>query len=314
MRVINKLGTWFKHNPWTKLAALAAALVSWYLASQVVYLTGRHEVAVELQLAEGMTAVAVSPSFVTVVVEAPAGLAVKPAIRRDLSHISSPGQVVFSLTAADISISPRARVVGIEPGQVEVLLDRQVHRVLPVRVVFDGSPRPGYRLAGHSVEPPEVRVPGPENLIRTMTEIETDPVSLTGRGGEYVFEVETALRPPLPSPPAELEDVLVRVEIAPALKSREFDPVPVGVLKHLNQRDEITVTPREVRVVVRGREDLVGGLAPADVKVFADVAGLAPGSYELPLRSRLPSGVSVAEYDPPTVRVSLGRVPPTGVE
>lgn len=314
MKALGFLWAWFKRNPLTKLAAVAVAFAAWYLASQVVYLTARHEVPVELRLAEEMVPVLISPSAVTLVVEAPPGLALKPEVRRDLSQTVTPGKVVFSLTPADVAVSPRARVLGIEPGQVEVILDRRIHRVLPVRVTFEGTPRPGYRVAVYQVDPPEVKVPGPENILKTMEEIETEPVSVAGRGGQYVFEQDVGLRPPSPSPPSELDRVRVRVEIAPALKTRTFDSIPVGILKPANHKEEISVTPREARVTVRGREDLVSALIASDIKIFVDVIGLTAGSYELPLHSRLPAGITAPELVPSSVRVSIGRIPAAGVE
>jgi hypothetical protein len=314
MRILSLLTSWLKHHFWLKLAAVATALTAWYLASQVVYLPHRYVVPVELRLNEGMIAVAVKPATVTLVVVSPQGLALKPVLRRDLSQTVTPGKVVFSLTPADVSVSPRARLSRIEPSQVEVDLDRKISRVLPVKVVYDGSLRPGFRVAREKVTPPEVLVPGPENALKSMTEIETFPIPIAHRGGEYVFEKEVELRPPVPSLAIELEKVLVEVEIAPALTSRTLESIPVGILKLPGQKDEIAISPREVRLVAQGREDAIANLTSAEIKIFVDVIGLLPGSYELPLQTRLPAGVSVSRIEPSLVTVSLGRVSPPGVE
>jgi len=64
-----------------------------------------------------------------------------------------------------------------------------------------------------------------------------------------------------------------------------------------------TVDPHAVDVELGGPATLA--LRPADVRTFADVARLKPGTHDVLLRVQIPRGVTSVKITPPAVKVKI---------
>jgi len=230
----------------------------------------------------------------------------------DLSDATTPGKFVFTLSGRDVRAPFRTRVVAIEPPRVSAEVDRLVERVLPVKVVYRGKPRPGYRIAGETVIPAEVMVPGPEGLLDGMKAIETEPLMVMGRSDSFNKQVD--LKPVTPFTGRNLEPVQVYVIISEELRDRELSDIPITVLKEAGQTGEIVLDPSMVTLLLRGQEKDLNGMTSVDVTAYVEVIDLETGSYELPLKTKLPKGVILERADPAVVKVILGQVQPALLE
>jgi hypothetical protein len=95
--------------------------------------------------------------------------------------------------------------------------------------------------------------------------------------------------------------VRVTVAVRPAQLQWAVAGIPVKVL---NAKGQVTLTPEEVSVHVRGPRDAMGADAAAfDASI--DVGGLRPGEYELPVRIVVPSRIGLASVEPMEVRVRV---------
>ena len=94
----------------------------------------------------------------------------------------------------------------------------------------------------------------------------------------------------------------VVVEIVPAPIERTLDGVAVEP-RGLGRRRRVSVTPPRVSVVVQGTPRTVEALDRGDVDVYADLTGLAPGRYNLPVKYEAPPGVTVLRVEPATLGV-----------
>ena len=251
MKIIAYLKRWLSNNFWFKIFAVVIAVVVWLIGSSRVYEPRNRVVPVNLKLAPGMTVKEITPPTVTVTLAYPREF--RGAIDRekeeikvvhDLLETREPGKIVFALSERDVERPARVQVLGISPSRVTAEVDRLVEKVLPVKVAYQGAPSSGYRIAGQSIIPPEVRVPGPESLLQKLDAIETDPVSVTGR--EITFEERVKLKPVSPYSATALSPVSVIVILRPELKDRDFLGIHVDLLKSSNQTEVISIEPEEV--------------------------------------------------------------------
>ena len=308
--MIAVLKRWIGHNPFLKIMALIIGIVVWIIASRWVYETSTLIVPVELKLAEGMTVTGITPAKVTVTLEYPReshdlieeGKSELKLIH-DLSGNRTPGRINFELQADDLTRPARFRVVSVSPSRVTAEIDRLVEKVLPVKVIYRGSPRSGYRVAGERVIPPEVRVVGPETILEKMTEIETEPFNIIGR--ENSFGNPAILRPLTRFSPEKEERVTVIVNLRPELQQRSFEGVGVGFLKDFGSSDDVQVIPREVNLHLKGPTAVMEALTVDDLRVYIDIVGLKPGTWEIPLRTAFPAGVILDRADPDIIKVTI---------
>ena len=307
------LKEWYKHNPGLKLISLLVAIIIWFWASSQIYIRSSKMVPVTLRLANGMVVKRISPPRVQVILEAPKELGrIKEidsreiTIVHDLQETRQAGRVVFNLTARDVKVPYRNRVVSVNPSRITAEVDRLTDKVLPIKVLTWGRPRLGYRVSSKTAMPPEVRVPGPESLLKKMQAIKTRPIQVTGRSNS--FDIKVDLEPVGSYSPARLEPVEVSVEIKTDLRRSKLEDIFIAVLKDKRQTQQIDIDPSRVIVYLKGTGTIIDSLAPADVKAYVDVIGLAPGGYELPLQCKLPSGVALERTVPETIKVTLGRV------
>jgi YbbR domain-containing protein len=63
--------------------------------------------------------------------------------------------------------------------------------------------------------------------------------------------------------------------------------------------------PSTVTVVVRGAAAELANLKPADLALYADLAGLAAGRYNLPVRFDPPKTIAIQRVEPSQLDVRL---------
>lgn len=312
--MIKSIKRWFRHNPLLKIMALVIGIVVWLIASRWVYETSTLIVPVELKLASGMTLIGLDPARAVVTLEFPResndlikGGKSEIKLIHDLSGNQTPGRINFEIKTNDIIRPSRFRVVSVNPTRITAEIDRLVEKVLPIKVVYQGSPGRGYRVAGERVIPPEVKVPGPETILAGMTEIETEPVNIMGR--EITFDAPVVLRPISRFSSGKEQEVTVIVILRPELQQRSFEKVAIDVLKNLDSIDKIQIVPKEVDLHLKGPEAVMEALTVEDLRVYVDIGGLKPGTWELPLHNAFPTGVILERADPTIIKVILEPSP-----
>ena len=71
------------------------------------------------------------------------------------------------------------RLVRAIPSQVRLVFERRVTREVRVLPRFTGVYAEGYEIASYAVEPPAVRVVGPESRINLVDYVTTDPIDVS---------------------------------------------------------------------------------------------------------------------------------------
>ena len=95
------------------------------------------------------------------------------------------GPTSVPLTRDNVSLPEDVQIVTIEPGRLNLMLDREVTRMLPVKARTVGEPAAGAISQGASVNPPRVPVRGPESRIEQIVALDTTPVNLDGHAIDF---------------------------------------------------------------------------------------------------------------------------------
>ena len=97
---------------------------------------------------------------------------------------------------------------------------------------------------------------------------------------------------------------MVTVEIAPAPVERTLERVPVG-LRGLAAGRRATLRPDTVSATVHGANSAVSALTVAGVELYADLSGLNPGRYNLPVRYQSTRDVTITRVEPANLDVTI---------
>ena len=177
------------------------------------------------------------------------------------------------------------------PGRKEVV----------VRADVKGLPSPNYRLTGVNVEPQTVVLIGsPSALKEVPGYVETTTLLIEGA----IDDVRERLPLILPENVSTLEDsVFVTVSVAPLESSLTVTRQPV--VQGAGDDMRITVSLKEVEVIVSGPLPRLELLGPEEVRVLLDLTGLLPGSHLVQPTVVVPEGIVEEGVIPEAIEVLI---------
>ncbi len=305
---------WCLHNWFLKTLALVFGVAAWWYASDYVYETVIRTVPIELKIVDGMTVKSIDPSEIKVTLKYPRQQMTSVEAREtelkiihDQSGVDTLGTVFFDLEDRDLQRSSDFREVEFDPVRISAELDRLGEKVLPVKVDYRGSVRRGYRVVEARANPSEVKVAGPAGILEGMSEITTEPINLKGQ--QTTFTDPAVLRPLSAFARESLPEVTVTVVIGRELKERVFEKVRVDILRNVIRFDQLRLEPREIDLYLKGPESIMDNLTVSALRVYVDIIGLEPGTWELPLHTAFPPEVQLERAQPSQVKVTLDRSP-----
>jgi len=104
-------------------------------------------------------------------------------------HDAKPGITTFRSLDERLNL-PRSIVVRrMSPSYVDVRIERVVQKEVPLQVVFDGTPAPGFSVVEVMAAPDVVAVEGAESEMKRVTEVETEPVDISGLKASFSLTV-----------------------------------------------------------------------------------------------------------------------------
>jgi hypothetical protein len=199
------------------------------------------------------------------------------------------------------------RVASITPPDVKLQFEPRVVRELPVQPFLDGQPADGFRVTKVTSQPATVRVDGARSVVEGLTRVSTTPLKIGGARLPVLGEVQLE-PPPRYTRYLDPTNVVVQVEVQPALAERTFDALPIRILGLSRMAGD--VDPPSARLILRGPSNLVLGLKPDQLSLSVDGALVDTRPPARFIRSvnvnGLPAGVA-AELSPDTVMLSTRR-------
>ena len=304
------------HNIQLKGIALLLAILSWGIVSQITNNeTGISDVPISFTIPQGW---AIRDQDVLSVDVTFRGT------REDLLQLDERTvEVVVDLrdedflTERSIELTPRmvnftagnVRVTDIEPKGVQLRFGREGSQDLPVLVSQRGQPPEGLTVESIQVEPSVVRLFGEQELLETVSSLQTAPLDLSDRIRS--FEQRLEIMPPSESWVGRVTPsrVLVKVTLAGVTEERRFTGIPLLLVHPVNQELESRrVSPEEVEVFLVGSPQLLDALDPSEIRAFISLDEST--SSERPVRVLVPPGIDVLGVRPDTAMVQPPPPPP----
>ena len=204
------------HNWAWKLGSLGLAIVLWFaIVGEPELVTVQAAGVYYENLPEDIVIASDVPDSVQIELRGPSAILGRQnlsgvKILLNLGSVTAPGQQSYTISSSDVSLPDGVSFLSAEPPRLFLEFDRKASKEVPVRVHLQGSPASGYKVAGHTVHPPTVRVSGPEARLRNLEAAQTDAVEVSGLDRNVTVNSNAVVSDPL----LKLEPQKVAVDIA----------------------------------------------------------------------------------------------------
>lgn len=197
------------------------------------------------------------------------------------------------------------RPVFVRVDRVSFSLDREIEKIVPVKVDLQGTPPPGVEVERTISQPPAVTLRGPSSRIRDVESVRTLPIDMEGR--QHSFRVRRPLVSPGAAGETRLDPDRAQVEIVLVERSvsRTVEGLAVLVLNEPGADAAATrVSPERVSVVIQGPAEALETVRPDDLQAFVDMRSVRAGEQQdLAVRVFTAAPIRIAAVNPPQVRV-----------
>ena len=302
------------HNSGIKILALLAAVVSWLAIQETIsFEVVLPDIPLEIHVAEGWAILHQSEHTVRVTFKGSQNdigqmdpKQIKAIVDLRTNSIAGSGKIVVPLSA--IKAPRNVRPIRVEPSRVQVSLDREQEKKVPVQSRAVGKPFAG-EVEALICEPAVVTLRGPAQQLQQTEWVYTESVDVEGRVEGFTKRCRVLMPSDTWTPVIEPPEVQVSVMISARTETVEWDNVPVLVVGQPQALWTVDVLPSRVRVVLTGSPETLEDLQALAPKAFVECLELDPSLiYDLPVQVFLPLGKAVsATVEPHTVRVVVSK-------
>lgn len=208
-------------NFWWKVLSLAIAVALWAAVSSEPELSTFPVVPVEYRNRPDDIEFNAEPvSSVKLELSGPSGelsgiggsSAVHPQVILDLDGIT-PGLHTFIISDKNVKLPRGVKLEGSIPPEIQLVFDRRMARLVPVKILLSGEGQNGYHVVSASAEPAEVSIAGPASRVERITAATIDPIDVSSVVGFAKFQRNAYVQDPyvrLESPPLVTVSIAVR--------------------------------------------------------------------------------------------------------
>ena len=227
------------------------------------------------------------------------------------------GSNTFQIFDDSLDLPRGVQLRKITPSIIEFEAVKMTDRVVPVKPVVSGRVNLAYRVKSLVIEPANVMLRGPQELLGDIEEIATLPIVLDELAQNQALTVNLAtsdLSSSLEIFPKEIRAIISLEEI---MEHKVFPDLPIEV-DHKNggsNSSQVVVDPAKVSVSVSWPAVRMHTVAAGDIKakVYVDDEKLRKaGVLTLQIVVVPPDGTTVTAIDPPNATVTY--IPPRNPE
>ena len=181
-----------------KLASLLIALALWIAIAREPELATTLSIPIEFKnIPDDLDIGSNVPDRIHIEVRGPSGRLSRDnlsdlAVVLDLSgaHV---GERTYTVHPSNTNLPAGVEFYRAVPSQVTLRFDRVMTQEVPVVPVYSKTPE-GYRVQAYQLEPARVRIRGPEERVKAIARVDTDPVDLSGVVSQKEFRTAVNLR------------------------------------------------------------------------------------------------------------------------
>lgn len=204
------------------------------------------------------------------------------------------GPAEITLRSGDFNLPPGVEVSEF-PERFNIELEEIDEKSVPVRVITEGAPQPGYAVAGVTAMPAEVKISGRHEAIDRITQLETRPIDLASKNRRFSAYAPLVIPSEVRCQP---DFVAVSVDIGPQPVVRDFTDVEVKYPAANGTELKVRIDPPQISVRLRGDQKVLLAMTARDILAFVDASSLPktarPEQQEARVRLVLPRGVELA--------------------
>jgi YbbR domain-containing protein len=134
------------------------------------------------------------------------------AVQLDLTPVDGPGDRTFTISTESLNLPRGISFLRAVPSQLRLRFDHILSKEVPVQVRVGTALQEGYKIVRENVDPPRLRIIGPEKRVRPIEVAQTDPVDLSG----VISKAEIRVNAYVTDPQVRFQNaplVAVRIEV-----------------------------------------------------------------------------------------------------
>ncbi|MDR2493635.1 MAG: hypothetical protein LBD24_00245 [Spirochaetaceae bacterium] len=210
--------------------------------------------------------------------------------------------ILFRKKGTALGVEPLE--IRLDPLEVTITLDNKISKYVPVRANIQGAVKQGYELIGTSLNPEQVILDGPAEIMSEIAELSTEVVELDGRNDGFSTKVGILN----PNPLVNIRGTAItefQGTVTQILGLGNFNGLPITV-RGLSGRLLAAPAVKTGMVRLEGSQKELETYAPGADFLFVDCAGITEaGTYTLPVRADLPAGFTALRIEPEQVVVQV---------
>ena len=104
-----------------------------------------------------------------------------------------PGVAVYEVDVDTIDHPAGTQFVGYSPSRLQVRFEKRGRKAVGVRAEIEGTPAPGFHVAGVDIEPQKVWLEGARSQVMRLNEVVTEAIDIAGLAASEQKEVRLVL-------------------------------------------------------------------------------------------------------------------------
>ncbi|WP_231686890.1 YbbR-like domain-containing protein [Bacillus sp. JCM 19034] len=157
------------------------------------------------------------------------------------------------------------------------------NKTVPTRVTRVGDLPEGMSIDELEIEPEEVTIYGPLDVIDSINVISVGELDLSELEGSDTIEMEIAL----PSGVERISPEVATIHVSLAIEEEEeFEDIPIDLIGKGDDDDVIFVEDPEptTAVIAKGAAELLERMTAEDIQAFIDVSQLSQGEHDVEIQ------------------------------
>lgn len=194
--------------------------------------------------------------------------------------------------------------IRVDPQEITLTLDSKISRFVSVKPTTRGSVRAGHELVSFSLNPSQVLVDGPADLVSAILDFSTEAADLEGRSGDFSVMLPIVNDNPLINIRGTTMTEFT-ASVRQIMGIANFNALPIRSVG-LDQRFAADIDVRLGAVRLGGNQQELERYTPVDNLLVIDFSSITqPGIYTLPVSVNLSPGFSLLYQYPERVRVNV---------
>ncbi|MDR2536148.1 MAG: hypothetical protein LBD29_08985 [Treponema sp.] len=212
--------------------------------------------------------------------------------------------VRFRKKGTALSIEPLE--IKVNPIEISLALDNKVSKYVPLKANIHGYVKDGYELINYTLNPSQVTLDGPSDLMTSITELATDEIELDGRTENFSIMIPILNQNPLVITIRGTTMTEFQGTVKPIMGLGNFSGLPIKP-ERLEERFRADLEIKTGMVRLGGnQQDIEMNTMPEHILLTVDCSGITqPGSYTLPVSVRIPSGFTLLRQEPEKVTLQI---------